>query len=110
MRRYGPYDLIVGADGARSTMRRFLPLQARIHEHRWGALWGVFPDPSNAFHGVLDQYFDGARRMAGFLPDRRRRGVAVLVDPAGPDRGRAGGRRWRRSATICCRWRPWRSR
>ncbi len=65
---YGPYDLIVGADGARSTMRRFLPFRARIHEHRWGALWGVFPDPSNAFGGVLDQYFDGARRMAGFLP------------------------------------------
>ena len=65
---YGPYDLIVGADGARSTVRRFLPLKARIHEHRWGALWGVFGDPSNAFHGVLDQYFDGARRMAGFLP------------------------------------------
>ena len=65
---YGPYDVIVGADGARSTMRRFLPFRARIHEHRWGALWGVFPDPSNAFHGVLDQYFDGARRMAGFLP------------------------------------------
>ena len=43
---YGPYDLIVGADGARSTMRRFLPFRARIHEHRWGALWGVFPDPS----------------------------------------------------------------
>ncbi len=65
---YGPYDLIVGADGARSTMRRFLPFRARIHEHRWGALWGVFPDPSNAFGDVLDQYFDGARRMAGFLP------------------------------------------
>ena len=27
---YGPYDLIVGADGARSTMRRFLP-RARAH-------------------------------------------------------------------------------
>jgi 2-polyprenyl-6-methoxyphenol hydroxylase-like FAD-dependent oxidoreductase len=65
---YGPYDLIVGADGARSTVRRFLPYRARIHEHRWGALWGVFEDPANAFHGVLDQYFDGARRMAGFLP------------------------------------------
>ena len=65
---YGPYDLIVGADGARSTMRRFLPYRARVHEHRWGALWGVFADPSDAFGGVLDQYFDGARRMAGFLP------------------------------------------
>src|SRR4051812_6318863 len=68
---YGPYDLIVGADGARSTMRRFLGVRARIHEHRWGALWGVFADPGGAFAGALDQYFDGARRMAGFLPTGR---------------------------------------
>jgi 2-polyprenyl-6-methoxyphenol hydroxylase-like FAD-dependent oxidoreductase len=65
---YGPYDLVVGADGARSTMRRFLDVRARIHEHRWGALWGVFEDPEGLFTGVLDQYFDGASRMAGFLP------------------------------------------
>jgi len=65
---YGPYDLLVGADGARSTMRRFLPVRARIHEHRWGALWGVFADPGGTFDAHLDQYFDGARRMVGFLP------------------------------------------
>src|SRR3954447_4021857 len=52
----GPYDLIVGADGARSTLRRFLGVRARVHEHRWGALWGVFADPDGAFGGVLDQY------------------------------------------------------
>src|SRR4051794_7796156 len=40
--RFGPYDLIVGADGARSITRRFVGPRARIHEHRWGALWGVF--------------------------------------------------------------------
>jgi 2-polyprenyl-6-methoxyphenol hydroxylase-like FAD-dependent oxidoreductase len=66
--RYGPYARIVGADGARSTMRRFLGVRARIHEHRWGALWAVLDDPSHAFAGELDQYFDGAKRMAGFLP------------------------------------------
>ncbi len=66
--RFGPYDRIVGADGARSTMRRFLPYRARIHEHRWGALWGVFDDPRSTFDGTLDQYYDGARRMVGFLP------------------------------------------
>jgi 2-polyprenyl-6-methoxyphenol hydroxylase-like FAD-dependent oxidoreductase len=66
--RYGPYGRIVGADGARSTMRRFLGVRARIHEHRWGALWAILDDPANAFEGELDQYFDGARRMAGFLP------------------------------------------
>jgi 2-polyprenyl-6-methoxyphenol hydroxylase-like FAD-dependent oxidoreductase len=66
--RYGPYAWIVGADGARSTMRRFLPVRARIHEHRWGALWGVLADGAGTFDERLDQYFDGARRMVGFLP------------------------------------------
>ncbi|MDA0163985.1 FAD-dependent monooxygenase [Solirubrobacter ginsenosidimutans] len=66
--RYGPYDRIVGADGARSAMRRFLPVRARIHDHRWGALWGIFPDAAGSFDGRLDQYFDGASRMVGFLP------------------------------------------
>lgn len=65
---YGPYDLVVGADGARSTMRRFLGVRARVLEHRWGALWGVFEDPGGVFGHELDQYFDGASRMAGFLP------------------------------------------
>ena len=65
---YGPYDLVVGADGARSTMRRFLDVRARVFEHRWGALWGVFDDPGGAFGGELDQYFDGTSRLAGFLP------------------------------------------
>src|SRR3954451_6155756 len=64
-REHGPYDLLIGADGARSTMRRFLGVRARIHEHCWGALWGIFPGGG---FDCLDQYFDGARRMAGFLP------------------------------------------
>ncbi|MBE2315192.1 FAD-dependent monooxygenase [Solirubrobacter sp. CPCC 204708] len=67
-RTHGPYDLVVGADGARSTMRRFLDVRARVYEHRWGALWGVFDDPGGVFGTELDQYFDGASRMAGFLP------------------------------------------
>jgi 2-polyprenyl-6-methoxyphenol hydroxylase-like FAD-dependent oxidoreductase len=65
--RYGPYELLVGADGARSTLRRFVGARARVHEHGWGALWGIFPDPDGVFT-ALDQYFDGAGRMAGFLP------------------------------------------
>src|SRR3954469_25538978 len=72
----GPYDLIVGADGARSTLRRFLGVRARVHEHRWGALWGIFEDPDTAFP-ALDQYFDGAGRMAGFLPTGTR-GVSLF--------------------------------
>jgi 2-polyprenyl-6-methoxyphenol hydroxylase-like FAD-dependent oxidoreductase len=69
--QHGPYDLIVGADGARSTLRRFVGVRARVREHRWGALWGVFDDPQGAFGGELDQYFDGTARMAGFLPTGR---------------------------------------
>jgi 2-polyprenyl-6-methoxyphenol hydroxylase-like FAD-dependent oxidoreductase len=69
---HGPFTWIVGADGARSTMRRFLAHRARIHEHRWGALWAVFEDPDATFTGRLDQHFDGARRMVGFLPSGSR--------------------------------------
>jgi 2-polyprenyl-6-methoxyphenol hydroxylase-like FAD-dependent oxidoreductase len=69
---HGPYELIVGADGARSTLRRFLGVRARVYEHRWGALWGIFGDPDGVF-AHLDQYFDGAGRMAGFLPTGTRR-------------------------------------
>ena len=120
--RYGPYDLLVGADGARSTMRRFLPVRARIHEHRWGALWGVFADPDGTFDGRLDQYFDGARRMVGFLPtgssavslfwsvrlDRIEAVRAAGIDAFRDDllvagaRGRADRRRDRARWTSCC--------
>ena len=49
-------------------MRRFLPVRARIHEHRWGRCGASSPTRDGTFDGGLDQYFDGARRMAGFLP------------------------------------------
>ena len=62
------YDHVVGADGARSAMRRHLDAPARVYEHPWGALWAILPDPAGTFDGTLSQYFDGARRMAGFLP------------------------------------------
>ncbi len=119
--RYGPYGRLVGADGARSTMRRFLGVRARIHEHRWGALWGVLPDPSDTFGATLDQYFDGARRMAGFLPTgagESHRGAADPRPRAFRCSGRSGStastrcalRASTRSGPICARWRRWRSR
>ena len=70
-------------------MRRFLPVRARIHEHRWGALWGVFPDAPERSTGAGPVL----RRRApdGRLPaHRRRRGLGLLVGAAGPHRGGAG--------------------
>jgi len=66
--RYGPHELIVIADGARSRMRDDTSLTATVREYPWGALWFVAPDPERRFHGRLHQVVRGTRRMLGFLP------------------------------------------
>ena len=109
--RYGPYDLIVGADGARSTMRRFLGV-ARAHPRAplGRAVGRSSRTRSDAFDGALDQYFDGAGRMAGFLPTGPG-GVSLFwsvrldrieaVRAAGVEAFRARpAARWRRAASF----------
>ena len=44
----GPFDLVVGADGARSLLRSALWPGTRSRTYPWGALWAVLPDPGIA--------------------------------------------------------------
>ena len=61
----GPFDLVVDASGARSTLSglagRTLP---------YGAIWGTvpWPDAADMPRDQLSQRYLGARRMAGVLP------------------------------------------
>ncbi|MEM9726158.1 MAG: NAD(P)/FAD-dependent oxidoreductase [Pseudomonadota bacterium] len=66
------YDYVIVADGARSRLRSALGLAKRERPYRWACVWRVAPDPGDLLSGavgrVLDQRYDGARRMAGILP------------------------------------------
>ncbi|MFI5386815.1 MAG: FAD-dependent oxidoreductase [Fimbriimonadales bacterium] len=71
----GPFDLIVVADGVRSTLRKSLGLEIRAKPYGYGAIWasvtnwGEFPD------NVLQQAYKGTRKMIGLLPSGRIDGV-----------------------------------
>ena len=69
---HGPFDLIVGADGARSRLRACFPgLVRRDRPYAWGAVWAICDDPDGRYEGVLRQVYRGTREMIGFLPSGR---------------------------------------
>ncbi|MEA2125599.1 MAG: hypothetical protein QOI80_2381, partial [Solirubrobacteraceae bacterium] len=53
----GGYDLVLGCDGARSTLRgdgRAFG-RRRMRPYPWGALWAIVGDPDERYAGVLHQ-------------------------------------------------------
>lgn len=67
--RYGPYDLVVVADGAHSALRQRLMPQARQRLYGWGCLWTTVPDIAGiGATSLLRQRVRGTREMMGFLP------------------------------------------
>jgi len=73
-RTFGPFDLVIGADGARSRVRAWLnPGHDHRREYIHGALWGTGPlaEPVDSLYQVTD----GARRLLGLLPIGEGRGA-----------------------------------
>ena len=66
--RHGPYDLVVVADGARSSLRGAVGIPARDRPYPWGALWFVADDPDGVYREELFQVVEGTGRMLGLLP------------------------------------------
>lgn len=64
----GEFDLVVVANGARSTLRESLDVPRRVRRSRWGALWSVVEDRDGRFQGELRQVFQGSKQFVGFLP------------------------------------------
>lgn len=64
-RQAGPFDLVVDASGAASSLSDMLAVDLP-----YGALWGVvsLPEGERDLGGVLRQKYLGAHRMAGVLP------------------------------------------
>ncbi len=65
---YGPYDLVVAADGARSQLRAQVAGPWKNKKYTWGALWTCVPNESSLSNEVLYQAYKGTKKMVGFLP------------------------------------------
>ncbi|HUB90753.1 MAG TPA: NAD(P)/FAD-dependent oxidoreductase [Dyella sp.] len=66
---YGPFDLIVVADGAHSRLRGSVPKQVqRDTVYPWGALWCLLPGDDWPHSCELRQRYAGTREMIGLLP------------------------------------------
>ncbi|MBI3678661.1 MAG: FAD-dependent monooxygenase [Proteobacteria bacterium] len=64
-RSFGPFDLVIGADGASSRVRNSLvSLERRDRSYPWGALVGLFDDSDNRFESHLVQRFWGSRHVS----------------------------------------------
>ena len=64
--RIGPFDLVIGADGLDSHVRRNGPFERWSHRYRWGALWTV--GAAGPVRGRLHMVMRGTRELIGLLP------------------------------------------
>ena len=67
-KRHGLHDLVVVANGARSSLRDDTSFVKSVEPYPWGALWAIVPDLDNRFTGRLFQVVRGTRRLMGLLP------------------------------------------
>ncbi|MBA3503670.1 MAG: FAD-dependent monooxygenase [Myxococcota bacterium] len=65
--RYGPFDLVVAADGSTSELHSAAPL-LYDRPYSWGAAWIVADDPGFAAENRIWQIVDGCHTLLGFLP------------------------------------------
>lgn len=66
--RHGPYDLVVIANGAASSLRRTIGPARLDRPFPWGAQWCLVQQRAWSWPGELRQRYVAARRMAGMLP------------------------------------------
>lgn len=74
---HGPFDAIVVADGAASTLRETVSPSRLDRPYPWGALWCLVPEGDWEWPDELRQRYALARQMAGMLPVGRAPGDPV---------------------------------
>ncbi len=68
-RQHGPFDLVVAADGAASTLRGGVEEGIGLDRvYPWGALWCLLPAEDWPHANELRQRYVAARKMIGLLP------------------------------------------
>lgn len=65
---HGPYDLVIAADGAASSLRAQVQGTRLDREYPWGALWCLLPRGDWPHRDELRQRYVAARKMIGLLP------------------------------------------
>ncbi len=66
--RFGPYDLLLIADGSASTLRTMVATPRLDRPYPWGALWCLLPAAGWPHVDELRQRYQSARKMIGLLP------------------------------------------
>jgi len=67
-REFGPYDLVIAADGAASCLRAIVGKVKLDRPYPWGALWCLLPQGEWQHPSELRQRYVAARKMIGLLP------------------------------------------
>ncbi len=60
-------DLLIVANGARSSLRHLSPYFQSDHEYPWGAVWSITPINKSIKQNVLEQKYKSAHTMLGLL-------------------------------------------
>ncbi len=64
---FGPFDLVIAADGANSQLRNTLDIPVYNKPYPYGALWFIAEDPEQRLPLGLHQTFNGTRQMLGVM-------------------------------------------
>jgi len=67
-REFGPYDLVLAADGSASSLRGSVGAIKLDRPYPWGALWCLLPQAGWQHTAELRQRYVVARKMIGMLP------------------------------------------
>ena len=67
-RKYENFDLVIVANGARSSLRKNLPIVKVERVQKFGALWSKIPFNNSRFNNKIIQYYEGSKKMVGFMP------------------------------------------
>jgi len=70
--QYGPFDLVIAADGAHSALRHHTKVVRSERLYPWGAMWCLLPAADWPHATVLHQRYAGTREMIGLMPVGRR--------------------------------------
>jgi 2-polyprenyl-6-methoxyphenol hydroxylase-like FAD-dependent oxidoreductase len=65
---YGPFDLVINAQGARSPLREKFTVVKKDKPYPYAAVWGVCKDYEGVFKNALYQKYDKAHHMIGIMP------------------------------------------